>query len=779
MDSYGHFSEDGKEYIVTDPATPRQFDNFLWNKSLFSNITQTGTGYLDYQFGDTEAIQLLTGNGRICDFDVFGRENLMSRLLYIRDNESGVFWNVNWEPVCAEYERYACIHGLGYTVIDSVTAGIGGRFSVCVPDGSDAVELWKLSVTNLSGSRRNLSLFTYNQFQFRYKWGFDSYGDMLYRSAGFVPGVNAVVADKHPHIRPHNYLKGYLTADCPIDAWDGSRDAFVGLYGNLASPKAVREGRCHNIPGSSDATIGAAQFNFTLEPGGEKTICFILGAADSINGIGEMREKYLGEFDKAMEELKSAKEDLLCVHRVKTPDSYFDSLFNFWMKEQSLFGAAWCRWGWNGYRDIVQHAMGVASFQPERTKDIIRVAMRYQYESGLAVRGWNPLDTKPYSDCALWLCFTLAAYIRETGGTEILKERIPFFDHGETDVLGHAESALRFLEEHKGSHGLCLIKFGDWNDSLTAVGKEGRGESVWLSLAYGEALREIAGLYAFLGEEVKKKDAEKRRSNILAAVNANAWDGKWYLRCFDDAGGKIGSAENEEGRIFIEPQAWALITGAAGPERAADLTASCDELLQTGQGYKLLSPTFTRVDERIGRLSSLEPGICENGTIYTHCNIWMIMGMLRCGNGMAERAYEQFKRITALYHTPEDHKDKCPPYVYANCYYGPDHRNNAYQMEFTWITGSIAWINRVTAEEFLGVKADYTGLVIQPGAPSAWGDYTYTRSYRGAAYEISFHKQQGRPCGGVRLTVDGKITEGNTVPVFSDGKKHYVDVEIQ
>ncbi|MCL2461106.1 MAG: hypothetical protein FWF44_00435 [Defluviitaleaceae bacterium] len=776
MSGYGRFSEDGREYIVTEPATPRQFDNFLWNESMFSNVAQTGAGYFDYQFADTEAVQLLTGNGRVCDFDVFGRESLLSRLFYVRDNETAAFWNVNWEPVCAAYDKYTCTHGLGYTVIESQTSGIAGKLSVFVPDGRDAVELWKLTVANNSGKRRDLSLFSYNQFQFRYKWGFDSYGDMLYRSSDFYPEYNAVVADKHPHVRPHDYLKGYLTADCPVAAWDGSRDAFVGLYGSLSAPKAVREGRCSNTPGSSDATVGAAQFDLRLEAGEEKTICLILGASDSLDGIRAMREKYLGNFDKYFAELKAAKERLLSVHQVQTPDGCFDNMFNAWMKEQSLFGAAWCRWGWMGYRDIVQHGMGVVSMEPERAKEILKEAMRYQYASGLAVRGWNPVDTKPYSDCALWLCFTLAAYVRETGDIGLLRESIPFFDNGETDILGHVETALRFLEEHKGSHGLCLIKFGDWNDSLTAVGKEGRGESVWLSLAYAEALRDIAGLYGFLGDSGKKSDAETRRENILSAINSNAWDGQWYLRCFDDFGGKIGSSENEEGSIFIEPQAWALISGAADGEKAGQVVDSCDKLLQTSQGYKLLAPTFTQVDERIGRLSSLEPGICENGTIYTHCNVWMILGMLR--SGMAGRAYEQFRRISAIYHTPEDHKDKCPPYIYANCYYGPDHRNNAYQMEFTWITGSISWLNRVMAENFLGVAADYNGLVIAPNVPAEWGNYTYKRKFRRADYEISFRKQEGKECGGVRLRVDGKMIEGNTAPVFGDGLIHRVDAEI-
>ena len=175
---YGRFNENGDEYCITNPETPRAFDNFLWNEAIFSNVQQTGTGYADYQIEDGEAIQLLTGNGLICDFDVFGRDSLMSRLIYIRDDDTGEFWNANWEPVCRPYESYECRHGLGYTTIRSRTEGIDSTFALFVPPGKDPVELWTLRLGNPSGRPRQLSVFCYNQFQFRYKWGFDSYGEI-------------------------------------------------------------------------------------------------------------------------------------------------------------------------------------------------------------------------------------------------------------------------------------------------------------------------------------------------------------------------------------------------------------------------------------------------------------------------------------------------------------------------------------------------------------------------------------------------------------------------
>jgi cellobiose phosphorylase len=775
---YGHFNPEGNEFIITNPETPRAFDNYLWNESIFSNVQQTGVGYCDYQMGGTEAVQLLTGNGRICDFDIFGRDNLMSRLVYIRDNDIGDFWNANWEPVRKKYESYECTHGLGYTCIKSQTNGIASDFRVFVPEGKDPVELWSLVTRNASGGKRRLSIFVYVQFQFRYKWGFDSYGDMLFRSSCLDSGLNAVVASKHPHRKPHHYLTGFLTADMPVTAYDGTRDAFVGLYGTLQQPDAVVAGRCTNTPGSSDATIGALQFDIELEAGGEKEISLILGATDSTNGISLLKDKYFGKFQQYFQQLAAGKKAMSEKITVKTPDEQLDRLLNYWIKQQAAFGAAWCRWGWNGYRDIVQHGYGISSIKAERTAEILCEALRYQYNSGLALRGWNPADEKPYSDSALWLVFTLVAYLKETGDFSLLKKTVPYYDGGSASILEHIEQAMNFLESNKGQHGLCLIKFGDWNDSLTAVGKGGKGESVWLSEAYGEACRLLMEMFDYQGVMYKSADYKMRYQKIRDAINKNAWDGDWYVRCFDDDGRAVGSNLRQQGKIFIEAQAWALIAGIADKKRAESLINACDDMLATDVGYRLLYPTFTEPDDGIGRISCLEPGICENGTVYSHCNSWMILGLLK--EKRAEKAYELLKRITPGYMDEVDgHKHKNPPYVYANCYFGPDHRNKAYQMEFTWITGSVAWYHNLLLNDFLGIKPDYRGLKIDPCIPREWKEYSVSRHFRNSEYIISVRNPEALEHGNVEITADGEKLSGSIIPVYDDGGRHFIDVLIK
>ena len=773
--NYGYFNSEGNEFIITDPNTPRPFDNFIWNDVIFSNIQQTGVGYCDYQICENEAVQLFTGIGRVCDFDVFGRDHLMSRLIYVRDNKTGEYWNVNWEPVRKQPDSYKCIHGLGYSIIKSQNNGIETEFKIFIPKGCDPVELWSLKIRNVSFVQRDISIFVYNQFQFKYKWGFDSYGDMIYRASWFNKDLNAVVATKHPYRRPHDYLTAFMTSDTKIAAYDGSRNAFVGLYNTLAEPEAVVKGHCSNIPGSADATIGAVQYNFTLSAGLSENVSIIIGVTNKEENITWFRNKYLGNYEYYFDELVRENREMFLRNRIQTPDYHFDRILNYWVKQAALYGATWCRWGFNGFRDIVQHGLGVSVLKPERTKEILLEALKYQYSSGLALRGWNPVDKKPYSDSALWLVFLLIAYIKETGDIKILEEQVPYYDEGVATVLQHIEQALDFLENNKGAHELILIKYGDWNDSLTSVGKEGRGESIWLSQAYAEAMRQMAGLTDYLKDDIKKTDYLKRRERIIEALNKNAWDGKWYLRCYDDNGKPVGSNTNKAAKIFMEPQCWALISGTADDERARTLIESCDELLGTELGYLLLAPPFTEIDDSIGRISSMEPGIAENGTVYSHLNIWMILGMLEYG--MADKAYEIFKKVTPGYvQSDNDFKQKCLPYMYSNCYFGPEHKNNKFQMEYSWVTGSIAWFNNVLLKNMLGAKPDYDGLRIEPCIPSEWAECKVNRCFRGVEYRITIRNPEHIQRGMVEVYVDGNKIQGNLVPVFTDGGIHDIDV---
>ncbi len=775
---YGYFNESGDEFIITSPATPRPFDNFLFNDACYANVHQTGIGCFDYQINGTEGIQLYTGVGRICDYDVFGKDHLYNRLVFIRDNETGEFWTLNWEPVCHPYQSYKCTQGLGYTIVENKTCDTMAKLRLFVPTGNDACEIWKLSVKNEGAKKRSYSIFTYSQIQFKFKWGFDSYGDTMYRGTRFDESRNTFYMNKHPFIKPHNYLTAFMVADEKITGSEGCQNVFIGEYGTIASPEVVRTGESKNSIGSANATICSLRFDIELEAGENKDISLLLGAGECEDDSIRFADKYLSKQDEYFEATKSYYKALYNKNHITTNDEHFDRLINFWGKHATHFGATWCRWGYNGYRDIVQHGFGVVSFKNERTKQILREAIQNQYASGMAVRGWNPVDTKAYSDSALWLEFTLTAYLRETGDIDFLNEVYPFRDEGEATVLGHMDRALDFLESNKGEHNLLLIKFGDWNDSLTGVGKEGRGESVWLSIAYAQALLEMAELAKFLGMPEKEQNYLARREAIKTAINDNAWDGEWYRRCYTDNGSPLGSKENKYAKMFMEPQCWSLISGVASEERANTIIGAMNEHMATPVGYLLLTPSYKEFDPTIGRISSMGPGICEKGTIYSHTNIWMILGLLKYGK--ADLAYELFKKIAPGYiiGNNTEIKNKCLPYMFSNCYFGPEHRNSAFQMEYSWITGSVAWYTNTMESYLVGLRPTYEGLVVDPHLP--FDKATMTRQFRGATYEISISNPDGKfKADALDITVDGNKIDGAILPDFKDGKKHTVVVAVK
>ena len=774
MSNYGYFNDDGTEFIITNPKTPRAFDNFIWNDVLFSSVHQTGVGFLDYQIDDTEAVQLFTGIGRICDFDVYGRDHLMSRLIFIRDNETGEYWNVNWEPVKKAFDSYECVHGLGYSKIKSETNKIASSFRIFVPKGKDPVELWTMDFENKSDKKRDVSIFIYNQFQFSYKWGFNSYGDMFFRTTYLNKENNALIANKHPHVTPHNHQTAFMVPDKEIVGFDGSRDAFIGQYNNINEPDVIVEGKCKGSIGSSDATIGVTQFKLELDPGRSEKINMVVGVSDSVEDMKPLKEKYLTSMDAEFEKLKTYHNSFIANNRFNTPDEHLNRMLNVWMKHQTSYGAQWCRWGWMGYRDIVQHGYGVSSFNPERTKQILKEAFQHQYANGMALRGWNPVDTKPYSDSALWLVFTLISYLKETADFDFLEEKVKFFDEGTDSVLEHIERALNFLESNKGNHNLVLIKFGDWNDSLTAIGKEGRGESVWLSMAYAEALLQMIDLFEYRKDN-KANEYQLRYENIKKAINENAWDGEWYVRCFDDNGRPVGSNQSEQGKIFLNVQSWSMIAGIADEKRTEQVVQSSDKMLKTDIGYLLLAPTFLAPDPHIGRISYMEPGICENGTVYSHVNVWMILGLLRAGK--VEEAYQAFKRITPGYFSGQegDPKQNMPPYIYANGCYGPAHKNNKFQMEFTWITGSVAWFYNALTKEMVGIKPDYDQLVIEPKLPAEWNELTVNRYFRGKTFDIAIKRADVEK---IEVELNGRRLSGNQIKLFDCVKENKVKVFI-
>ena len=503
MGKYGDFDDARREYVITRPDTPRPWDNYIWNQAYYRYVDQFGKGYSRYQTQKGQQTQLL-----------FGAHNNPqdSRLLYLRDDETGAYWNPGWDPVQKTPERFTCRHGLGYTIIENLTEGIEASDRIFVPLGGDPVEYWTVTLKNVSNRPRKLSLFTYAELSLA---GARTYGHMMFMSAHYHPQLKAVIARKRAEGLPHTKYGGFVACDVEPAGYDGSARAFVGPYRRVVNPIAVERGACSNTPGSGEAVTGGLHVRVELAPGEAKTVRFLAGVTDNVTPAESTRElidRHLSAdgFEKAFADLGGERAAKLAPIWVETPDRDLDRLTNVWNKQQVDWGATWVRWGIKGYRDILQQAQGIVTCDPELARKDFLDACRFQYADGFALRGWDPIDKMAYADSAQWMIGTITEYVKETGDAAVLEETVPYFDAGEDTVLGHMLKAVRKLWSDRGAHGLSLIHYGDWNDSLTAVGTGGKGESVWLSMAFVRACRLLAELAGFLAKPDLAAEMDKR-----------------------------------------------------------------------------------------------------------------------------------------------------------------------------------------------------------------------------------------------------------------------------
>ena len=754
MNNYGYFNNDGTEFVITNPKTPRDFDNYLFNDAIYAEVQQTGVGYTMYQIDGKETTVLSNMHRDV----YYERDSIMNRLIYVRDNDTGEFWNLNWEPVKKETDYFRCRHGIGYTILESKVNGIEASLRIFVPTGKDPVELWTVDIKNVSGKARNLSVFTYYEFQFFFQWGFDAYGHLIYMHSYYDKDNNILVCEKHPEKKPHNYLTGFMASDVQADGFDGSKDKFIGRYNKLNEPQCVIDGKCSNTEGTNEFISCVLQHNVELDDGCSKQINTVLGVSDTLENAVILKNKYLGNFETALAELKEAKQKMFETLTVNTPDDHFNRLTNMWIKQQILYGVVWTRWSCHCYRDIVQHTFGITAVYPELAKSVIVRVLGYQFKSGGALHCFDPYDGKEYSDGALWLINTLTNYIKETGDFSILDMKAPYLDdETEYSVISHIEKALDYLEYNKGVHGLTLIKNGDWNDSLTAIGKEGRGESVWLSMAYATACMQIAELYGFLKDTENQNKHLSRYEAMKKAINESAWDGDKYIGCYSDSYRRIFSSDMKEGQIYLNTQSWAILSDVCDEERTEKILKTLDDKMLTGFGYLLSYPTFKTFDAELGRITAMEPGIAENGTVYSHGNAFLMYALLKLG--MTDKAFDVFKRVAPGYYADYNEKKKeGVPYVFTNCYYGPEHRHSAFEMEYSWITGSVAWFFNAIHQWIFGVRKEYDGITIAPQLPSEWNNATMTQTFRGKKLNIKIERN-----GTKGIVLNGKEITGDFI----------------
>jgi len=806
---YGYFDDAAREYVITTPETPHPWINYLGNEDFFSLISNTAGGYCFYKDARLRRITRYRYNNVPIDQN--------GRYFYIKDGDD--FWSPGWKPLKSGLNDYQCRHGMGYTIIKGSRGGISAETLFMVPLGFNG-EVHKVSLTNNSDKQKKITLFSMVEFCL---WNahddFTNFQRNL--NIGEVEIDGSTIYHKTEYRERRNHYSFY-TVNRPVSGFDSDRDSFTGRYNGFENPQAVIEGKSRNSVGDGWSPIASHSINITLEPKETSELVFVLGYVenddnDKWESPGVINKKKAKEMierfstsaaaDKAREELKVFWDDLLSRYTVKSADEKLDRMVNIWNQYQCIVtfnmsrSASYFESGIGrgmGFRDSNQDIAGFVHQLPDRARQRIIDLASTQFENGGAYHQYQPLTKKGnhevggnFNDDPLWLIYSVASYIKETGDWKILDESTPFDNNPAKakPLLDHLTASFYHVVNNIGPHGLPLIGRADWNDCLnlncfsttpdesfqTCTSKDGKtAESVLIAGMFVCIGKEYVKILQHLGKEKEAATALEHIASMKKTILTAGWDGEWFVRAYDDSKQKIGSKECEEGKIFIESQGFCVMAEIGIEEGyAAKALESSRKYLDTPHGLVLLNPAYTKYHVNLGEVSSYPPGYKENAGIFCHNNPWIIIAETILGQG--EHAFEHYSKIAPAYREEISDLHRMEPYVYSQMIAGKDAKRHG-EAKNSWLTGTAAW-NFVTVSQWiLGIRPDYNGLIIDPCIPSKWSGFTAVRKFRGATFNITV-KNESKVCKGVKsLTVDGKAVEGNVIPVFTDGKEHDVVV---
>ncbi len=758
----GYF-KGGNEYVVTSTNPKRPLLNYVWNARILSGINNFGGGVGSYGVRAQSYIDA-EGKGR-CSVIRDG-----NRYFYIKDMNTGKTFNPGWYPCKTDVKNYSCTHGLGYSIITSECDGVVATAKVFV-NSSDPAEIWTITVENKSEKAKSLKLFSFAEFQLE---GYQRYSDYNSYVYGEKDG-NVIMCHNDAMEKPHNWFNGFMATDVEPDGFDTSKRAFLGVYGDIRMPKAVEAGKLSNSYAACEQMVGAFEHALELGAGESRTVHVLIGCCDTMATAKAFADSIFapGNIDAEFDALLARKQALASDIFVNTPEEKINNFANYWLKQQVSLCAEVGRDTGKGFRDQLQDAWAVASFDKELAKGKILETLMYEYSDGRCVRGWLPLDHHVYSDGPTWIAPTINAYIKETGDVDFLNEKVKYLDEGVDTVWEHILTAVRFASDDVGEHGLVHSRDGDWNDSLNMTGLQGKGESVWTSIALCYGLQNVAEIAReILHDDAIVAEMQEREARMKAAINDQGWDGEWYLAAINDYNEKVGTHTEKEGMIYLNSQTWSILSGVADAERGEKCMASVEKYLNSDYGPLTLFPTYTKFNNRIGRLTSFVAGIWENGTPYCHGGTFKIVA--DCIMGRGNKAYEDMMKILPDSATNPTEHSGCEPYALTNMYFGPDNPRKGETL-FAWVTGTAGWMFRAITQYMCGFHPSYNSFTLNPCLPADWKEISVRRKFRGDTYLITVKNPNGKQSGASSVTVDGIPSSAN-VKLFGDGKEHIIEV---
>ena len=792
---YGHFDNEKREYVIDRVDLPTSWTNYLGVEDTCVVVNHTAGGYMFYKTPEYHRITRFRGNAVPMDRP--------GHYVYLRDAQTGDYWSVSWQPVAKPLDeaKYTCRHGLSYTVYECDYSDIKASQTLCVPIGSN-LELWDVRIKNEGKETRDLQVFSYCEFSFHH---------IMIDNQNFQMSLYCAGSSYEDGIIEHDLFYEefgyqYFTMSEKPDGFDCLRDKFLGLYHTEDNPVAVINGACSGSYEKGGNHCGSLQKNIRLEPGEEKRIIFILGEGNRAKGV-EARAKYSnpGNVDKAYAELRSYWEKKLDKLQIHTPNEGMNTMINTWTLYQSEINVMFSRFAsfievggrtGLGYRDTAQDAMTIPHSNPEKCKQRIVELLRGLVSEGYGLHLFDPAwfepedkKGKPFksptvvpefdksnmihglkdacSDDALWLVASIVEYVKETGEVCFLEQMVSYADGGEGTVYEHMKKILDFSARQVGATGICKGLRADWNDCLNLGG----GESALVSFLHYWALGYFLEAARYLGRESDVKYYTEMAEKVKAVCDEQLWDGDWYIRGITKNGRKIGTSQDLEGKVHLESNAFAVLSGAAPQDKGEKAMDSVEKYLYTPYGIMLNAPAYTKPDDDIGFVTRVYPGLKENGAVFSHPNPWAWAAECKLGRG--DKAMKFYNALCPYYQNDMIEIRESEPYSYCQFVVGKDH--TAYgRARHPFMTGSGGWSYFSATRYMLGIRPQFDSLLVDPCIPADWKGFEAERIFRGAKYQIRVENPDGVMKGVREIWVDG--TKSDRIPVMPEGTVHQVKI---
>ncbi len=795
---YGYFDDANREYVIDKVNTPDPWTNYIGVRDMCAVLSQTAAGYSFYKSPQYHRITRFRPNAPM---------DCPGHFVYIRDDDTGEYWSISWQPVGKPLDEasYICRHGLSYSKFSCDYRDISASQTIFIPL-EDAVELWDVALKNRSSRTRHVSVYSYVEFSFHmidmdnqnfqmslyasgsdYQDGTIGY-DLYYEEQGFQ----------------------WFSSNFEPDGYDTLREAFLGDYHDEKNPSVLEKGICTGSAGTTGNHCAVLQKKLELAPGEENRLIFMLGEGRRDQSHA-CKSKYsdVNNVDRAFSDLAKYWDRKLEKLTVHTPNPGMNSFLNVWNLYQAEVNIMFSRFAsfievggrtGLGYRDTAQDAMTIPHSNPEKCRRRIVELLRGLTSEGYGLHLFQPEWFDPdlsgkkityksptvvpapsrdemvhgikdaCSDDALWLVASVGEYIKETGEFSFLDEIVTYADGGSGSVYDHLTRILDFSDREVGASGVCKGLRADWNDCLNLGG----GESAMVSFLHYWAIRNFLAICRFTGKEEDIKKYSAMADKVRAVCGGKLWDGKWYIRGITAGGRRIGTQSDLEGKVHMESNTWAVLSGVADEKHGVSAMDKVYEYLYTPYGLMLNAPSYTKIDDEIGFVTRVYPGVKENGSIFSHPNPWAWCAEAVLGRG--DRAMEFYNALLPYNQNDRIEVRRAEPYSYCQFVMGKDHPQFG-QARHPFMTGSGGWAYFAATRYILGIRPDFDRMIVDPCIPKDWNGFDATRVWRGAAYHIHVSNPDNISKGVRKVIFDGMETDGR-IPAAAEGSVHEVYIEM-